>query len=57
MSALYDCEYVFDVRVWPQQASSGTEFETVLRLDTAFEIITFGHGGLLPFVVRQLAKQ
>jgi len=37
--------------------SSGVEFETVLRLDTEFEITTFGHGGLLPFVVRQLAQK
>ena len=33
------------------------EFETVLRIDTPQEVLYYQHGGILPFVLRQLAQQ
>eukprot|EP01013_Petalomonas_cantuscygni_P014532 TRINITY_DN2980_c0_g1_i1.p1 TRINITY_DN2980_c0_g1~~TRINITY_DN2980_c0_g1_i1.p1 ORF type:complete len:908 (-),score=293.11 TRINITY_DN2980_c0_g1_i1:420-3092(-) len=39
------------------KASGGAEFQVVLRLDTQFEIVTHSHGGLLNYVVRELASQ
>ena len=32
------------------------EFDVLLRLDTAVEVEYYRHGGILPFVLRELAK-
>ena len=32
-----------------------TEFTTVLRIDTPQEVAYYQHGGILPYVLRQLA--
>jgi aconitate hydratase len=33
-----------------------TEFETIARIDTPEELVAFRHGGILPYVLRQLAR-
>jgi aconitate hydratase len=33
-----------------------TEFVTTLRIDTPEELVAFSHGGILPYVLRQLVK-
>jgi aconitate hydratase len=33
-----------------------TEFATTLRIDTPEELVAFSHGGILPYVLRQLVK-
>jgi len=33
------------------------EFEAVARIDTPEELVAFHHGGILPYVLRQLVKQ
>jgi aconitate hydratase len=38
------------------RASSGVEFETKVRLDTALEIAYYQHGGILNYVLRKLAS-
>ena len=39
-------------------APDGTsrEIVTIARIDTPEEIVAFRHGGILPYVLRQLAK-
>jgi aconitate hydratase len=39
-------------------ASDGTrsEFSAVVRIDTPEELVAYRHGGILPYVIRQLAK-
>jgi aconitate hydratase len=32
------------------------EFTAVVRIDTPEELVAFRHGGILPYVIRQLAK-
>ncbi len=32
------------------------DFEAIVRIDTPEELTAFRHGGILPYVVRQLAK-
>jgi aconitate hydratase len=34
-----------------------TEFSTVLRLDSAVEIEYYRHGGILPYVIRQMIEK
>jgi aconitate hydratase len=31
-----------------------TEFEVAVRIDTPEELVAFKHGGILPYVLRQL---
>jgi aconitate hydratase len=31
-----------------------TEFEAIVRIDTPEELVAFKHGGILPYVLRQL---
>lgn len=38
-----------------KQGSAPVEFETLLRIDTPQEVLYYQHGGILPFVLRQLA--
>ena len=40
------------------RAEDGTtrEFTAIARIDTPEELVAFRHGGILPYVVRQLAK-
>jgi len=38
------------------KSSCGKTFTVTLRLDTAFEVRTYAHGGLLPYVVRELVQ-
>jgi aconitate hydratase len=33
-----------------------TEFATTLRIDTPEELVAFSHGGILPYVLRQLVR-
>jgi aconitate hydratase len=33
-----------------------TSFQAIVRIDTPEELTAFRHGGILPYVVRQLAK-
>jgi aconitate hydratase len=33
-----------------------SEFEVDVRIDTPEELVAFRHGGILPYVVRQLVK-
>jgi aconitate hydratase len=41
------------VRAHSEEAAS-VEFEAIARVDTPEELVTFRHGGILPYVVRQL---
>jgi aconitate hydratase len=34
-----------------------TEFATTLRIDTPEELVAFSHGGILPYVLRQLSRE
>jgi aconitate hydratase len=34
-----------------------TEFEALVRIDTPEELVAFRHGGILPYVVRQLVAR
>ena len=45
----------YDVTVrFRRQDGSGGEFRAVIRIDTPQEVSYYRHGGILPFVVRQL---
>jgi aconitate hydratase A / 2-methylisocitrate dehydratase len=44
------------VRVQPAGAPS-FEFEAVVRIDTPEELTAFRHGGILPYVLRQLVDK
>ena len=33
------------------------DVQAIARIDTPEELVAFRHGGILPYVVRQLAKQ
>jgi aconitate hydratase len=41
------------------QAADGTsrEFAATVRIDTPEELVAFQHGGILPYVVRQLVAR
>jgi aconitate hydratase len=43
------------VRVTAEDGST-SEINAVARIDTPEELVAFRHGGILPYVVRQLAK-
>jgi aconitate hydratase len=44
-----------DVRVQVTEADGSTrEFSATCRIDTPEELVAFRHGGILPYVVRQL---
>jgi aconitate hydratase len=46
-----------DVRVVARDAEGSTkEFIATVRIDTPEELVSFRHGGILPYVVRQLMK-
>jgi aconitate hydratase len=34
-----------------------TTFETIARIDTPEELVAFRHGGILPYVLRQLVNR
>ncbi|HUR35687.1 MAG TPA: aconitate hydratase AcnA [Vicinamibacterales bacterium] len=42
------------VRVTATGATKVTEFDAVVRIDTPEELVAFRHGGILPYVLRQL---
>ena len=47
-----------DVRVVATAADgSGDEFTVTARIDTPEELVAFRHGGILPYVVRQLVAR
>jgi aconitate hydratase len=47
-----------DLRVIAKRGDgSTTEFTATLRIDTPEELIAFRHGGILPYVVRQLVSR
>jgi aconitate hydratase len=47
-----------DVRVQAKSADSGVrEFTVMARVDTPEELVAFRHGGILPYVVRQLVSR
>jgi aconitate hydratase len=33
------------------------DFPTLVRIDTPEELVAFSHGGILPYVLRQLASR
>jgi aconitate hydratase len=41
------------------QREDGTpiEFDTIARIDTPEELVAFRHGGILPYVLRQLVQR
>jgi aconitate hydratase len=41
------------VRAWGD-GGTNTEFQTIARIDTPEELVAFRHGGILPYVLRQL---
>jgi aconitate hydratase len=38
-------------------AGTTTEFEALVRIDTPEELVAFRHGGILPYVLRQLVTK
>jgi aconitate hydratase len=47
-----------DIRVVAKTSDGSTrEFPVTIRIDTPEELIAFQHGGILPYVVRQLVKK
>ncbi len=43
---------------WPRRADGTTrEFAVTVRIDTPEELVAFRHGGILPYVVRQLVSR
>jgi aconitate hydratase len=45
------------VKVWATAADGRvTEFSTILRIDTPQEVSYYQHGGILPYVLRQLMQ-
>ena len=36
--------------------ANGQPFDVLLRIDTPQEVLYYQHGGILPYVLRQLAK-
>jgi aconitate hydratase len=40
-----------------RQVSDGRSFMALLRFDTPIEVEYFKHGGILPFVLRQLLER
>ncbi len=44
------------VRVRAEGDGTPVEFDAVVRLDTPIEVTYYQHGGILPYVLRQLAK-
>ena len=43
-------------RVWAKSDSGEKTFEVIVRIDTPQEAEYYRNGGILPYVVRQLAK-
>jgi len=41
------------VRAWGDEPKP-IEFQAVVRIDTPEELVAFRHGGILPYVLRQL---
>jgi aconitate hydratase len=54
MGALLQPRSVVIVRVTPP-AGVSREFQALARIDTPEELVAFRHGGILPYVLRQLA--
>ena len=47
-----------DIRVLATGADGSTrEFAATVRIDTPEELVAFKHGGILPYVVRQLVSR
>jgi aconitate hydratase len=47
-----------DIQVTAKSADgSGKTFSVVARIDTPEELVAFRHGGILPYVVRQLVNR
>jgi aconitate hydratase len=44
------------VKVRAESGGKATEFEATLRVDTPEEVEYIRHGGVLPFVLRELLK-
>ena len=42
------------IRVKAVGAEKTTEFDALVRIDTPEELVAFKHGGILPYVLRQL---
>ena len=57
---MLDCKFA-DGRILPILAENGNgktiEFSATLRIDTPQEILYYQHGGILPYVLRQLAAK
>jgi aconitate hydratase len=45
------------VRVRAAGEEGVREFEAIARIDTPEELVAFSHGGILPYVLRQLVKK
>ena len=41
----------------PADDGTAREFEAIARIDTPEELVAFRHGGILPYVLRQLLRQ
>ena len=41
----------------PRTATRSIEFEALVRIDTPEELVAFRHGGILPYVLRQLVGE
>ena len=48
---------VITVRVQPSPSVPAREFQTIVRIDTPEELTAFRHGGILPYVLRQLVDR
>jgi aconitate hydratase len=58
LQSMLDSKFA-DGRILPILAENGTgktiEFSASLRIDTPQEILYYQHGGILPYILRQLA--
>jgi aconitate hydratase len=45
------------ITVRVHSAEGTRDFKAIVRIDTPEELVAFRHGGILPYVLRQLAKQ
>ena len=50
-------QYVRGATIWkPNSPGRSTSFDVLVRLDTPVEVDYYRHGGILPYVLRDLAK-